>query len=293
MRIPILILVAGLAPATAWADGHTLHNHRLLFLFGSTSTGYSTADADRVDNITWIDSAGTTVANYITQAVPECNDPLEFFGEAYGSGANAVPYAVIRGVTSTWTGTSATKGRTAIKSLSACGATLDTTTKSAYTLSNNRKLVNALKVTRSFTFTATASMGDFRPYVVRIPLGNYPNTIYPDSTGAIQTVSASNCGFDCVITDWNGKWIADDSGSGQGIAIFRQPNAAYPAKITVDSDSDSNSNVSAITLIQPSAGWSGQTVTETEYLCFYDATSWTAAQRAAGVPPTGCAGVPH
>jgi hypothetical protein len=293
MRTAILIMAAGLMPAAAWADGHTLQNHRLLFLFGSTSTGYSTADADRVDNITWVNSAGTVVENYITQADPACNDPVEFFGEAYGNGANAVPYAVIRGVTSTWTGTSATRGRTSITSLSACGASLDTTTKSTYVLSNNRTLVNTLKITRSFKFVRAASMGDFRPYVVRVPLGNYPYTIYPDSTGAVQTVSAGSCGFDCIVTDWNGKWMADDSGTGQGVAIFRAANAAYPAELTIDWDEDSHSNVSAITLIQPTAGWSRKSVTETEYLCFYDATSWTASQRAAGVPPTGCEGVPH
>jgi hypothetical protein len=293
MRSSILILVAGLAPAAAWADGHTLHNHRLLFLFGSTSTGASTADADRIDNITWVDSAGTTVANYIAQAVIQCDDYLEYFGEAYGNGSNAVPYAVIQGVTGTWTGASPTKGRTAIKSLSACGASLDTTTKSTYTLSNDRKLVNTLKITRNFKFIKAASMGDFRPYVVRIPLGNYPDTIYPDSTGAVQTVSAGTCNYGCVVTDWNGKWMADDSGTGQGIAIFREPNAASPAELTIDWDGYSESNVSAITLIQPAAGWSGKSVTETQYLCFYDATSWTAAQRAAGTPPTGCAGVPH
>jgi hypothetical protein len=42
----------------------------------------------------------------------------------------------------------------------------------------------------------------------------------------------------------------------------------------------------------PLNGWRGK-VTETEYLCFYDAQSWTAADQGAGKPPAGCTGVPH
>jgi hypothetical protein len=286
-------LALGMAPASALADGHSLQNSRLTFLFGSSSTGYTTDNADRVDAITWINSAGTPVANYITQAAPACNDPTEFFGEAYGNGNNSLPFAVIRGDMSKWSGSGASKGKTAVKSLTACGVSLDASTTSRYTLSAKSGLVNALEVARTFSFVASASAGDMRAYVARVPLQNYPTVVYLDGSGTLQTVSASGCGFNCVITDWNGKWMAEDSGTGQGIAIFRKPNAAFPAEITVDWDDDSYSNASAITLIQPAGGWSGLTVHETEYLCFYDATSWTAAQRAAGVPPAGCSEVPH
>jgi len=293
MRCVIFILTASLATSHAWADGHTLHNSRLTFLFGSTTTGYLTADADRVDAITWVNSAGVAVANFITQAVPECGDPLEFFGEAYGNAGGSRPYAVVRGVASNWTGTGASKGTTSIKALTACGASLDATTKSSYELFTDKNLVNALKITRSFSFITGASSGDMRVYLARVPLANYPMVVYPDSTNAVQSVTTNDCGLNCVITDWNGKWMAEDTGAGQGIAIFRKPNAAFPAEITIDYDSDSASNASAITLITPAAGWSGIKVSETEYLCFYDATSWTAAHREAGVPPTGCGGVPH
>jgi hypothetical protein len=42
-------------------------------------------------------------------------------------------------------------------------------------------------------------------------------------------------------------------------------------------------------LLQPVGGWKAR-VAETEYLCFYDASSWPAAARAAGKMPKGCHG---
>jgi hypothetical protein len=299
-----ILILAALAQAAAMSDGHAIQNSRLHFLFGSSSTGYTTADADRIDNITWIDSAGKTISNYIIQAEPACGDPLEFFGQTFGNppaflgepvgiSGDTFPHAIVRGTMSTWMGDGASTATTAVTSWTACSAPLHAVTNSSYTLSDSPDLVNALKITRSFTFMAAAPLGDFRPYVARVPLAGYPGIVYPDSAGAVRTVMAKACGAHCVITDWNGKWMAEDSGAGQGIAIFRQPNAAFPAEITIDWDADSASNASAITLIQPASGWGGRTLNETHYVCFYDRTSWPAARRAAGVPPVGCEGVPH
>jgi hypothetical protein len=289
---PIACVVVCCVAGAAFASGHTLQNSRLAFLFGSANNGYTTSDADRVDGITWIDSAGKPVANFIAQANPECNDPLEYFGEAYGNGDASRPYAVIHGVASNWSGASATAGTTKITSLTACSLSLDAKTTTEYSLSASPGLVNALKVTRIFTFVAKANGGNLRAYLARVPLATYPMIVYPDSANVVHSVSTTGCGFNCEVTNWNGKWMAEDTGSGQGIAIFRKTADAAPAEITIDYDSDSASNASAITLIQPAAGWAGK-VTETEYLCFYDATSWPVAKRAAGTPPIGCTGVPH
>ena len=285
-------LAVCLVSTGALADGHVLSNARLSFTFGSSNTGYTTTDADRVDAISWVNSAGATVSNYIAQGGLACNDAVEFFGQAYGDGSDSRPYGVIDGVPSNWTGTGSTKGKTAIKSATACSYTLDMTTRTSYALSTSASMVNALNLTRKFTFSAAPSDGDLRAYVTRVSLANYPYVIYPNTSGVLETVNANSCSFNCLTTDWNGTWMADDDGSGTGVAIFRKPNAAFPAQITVDNDSTSVSNASAITLIELAAGWSGS-VTETEYVCFYDATSWTAAQRAASKPPAGCKGVPH
>lgn len=289
-------MTAGVTAAQATTSGHTLQNTRLTIVFGSTASGYTTNDADRVDAISWVNSAGATVTNYVTAGGPQhCGDPQEYFGEAYGdSGDEGVPRpnAVIGGVTSVWTGTTATKGTTAVKSLTSCDETLDATTKTQYTVSTKPAMINTLKIVRTFKFSKSASTGNMRAYVPRLRLSIYPKTLVPNAAGVPQTFVASNCPVNCNVTDWNGKWIADDDGNGNGVAMFRDPTKNQPAQVTVDWDGFSSSNNSAVTVIRPTTGWKGR-VTETEYLCFYDAASWTAAARGKGKPPVGCNGVPH
>jgi hypothetical protein len=284
------------AASAALADGHTLHNARLSITFGSSANGYTTNDADRVDAISWVNSAGVTVANYVTSGGPlHCGDPQEFFGEAYGDSGDIgvpLPNAVIGGVTSVWSGTSATKGNTAVASLTSCDETLDATTTTQYALSAARSLVNTLKITRSFTFSSAPSSGNLRAYVPRLQLGIYPNVLAPTKRGTVKSYLAQNCPLNCTEKNWNGKWMADDDGNGNGVAIFRDPATNPKAQLTVDWDGYSTSNNTAVTLTMPKAGWSGS-VTETEYLCFYDATSWTKSARRKGNPPAGCTGVPH
>jgi hypothetical protein len=290
-------LAAALAAAPALAaDGHLLANSRLSVLFGSSINGYTTNNADRVDAISWIDSAGSARQGYVTSGGPNhCGDPQEFFGEAYGDNVDVgvpLPNMVIGGVISNWSGTGSRKGGTAIQSLSSCDSTLDATTKTSYQLSGKAGLVNALKITRTFHFSAAPSAGNIRAYVPRLPLSSFPNTLYPNSAGAVQSIRAQDCPLNCTVTDWNGKWMADDDGAGNGVVLFRNNMTNPPAQLTVDWDGFSSSNNSAITLTMPAGGWSGN-VTETEYLCFYDATSWPAAQRDQGLPPAGCNKVPH
>jgi hypothetical protein len=280
-------------PAAAWTDGHMLRNSRVRLLFGSSSTGYTTENADRMDAIVWIDSAGKPISNYITQADRHCGDAIEYFGGAYGNGTDGRPWTIVPGTTSTWSGGAATSGDTVVTSSAACSAPLDAGTASHYSLSSNPGSIDALKSSRTFRFTSSALAGDFRPYVPRVPAASYPYVIYPDASNTLHIVHAVNCSHNCVFANWNGRWMADDNGHGQGIALFREPDAAFRTEITVDYDDDSRSNVSAITLVQPSAGWRGAIVTATEYLCFYDATSWTPSERTAGTPPRGCADVPH
>jgi hypothetical protein len=297
IMIALLGCLCGIVAASAaLADGHTLHNARLSILFGSSSTGYTTNDADRVDAISWLNSAGAPVTNYVAVGGPtHCGDPQEFFGEAYGdSGDTGVPLPniVIGGVTSTWIGTGARKGTTAIKSLTSCDETLDAKTATHYALPAGATLVNALMVARTFKFAPHPAAGNLRAYVARLRLGIYPSVLAPNAAGVVQTYAAANCPLNCTVSDWNGKWMADDDGNGNGVAIFRDPATNPPAQLTVDWDGYSSSNNTAITLTMPTGGFHG-TLTETEYLCFYDATSWPLKARNKGTPPKGCAGVPH
>jgi hypothetical protein len=287
-----ICFAGALASTPALADGHTLSNSRLSITFGSSANGYTTDDADRVDAISWINSDGATVSNYVTSGGPlHCDgDPQEFFGEAYGDNGDEgvpLPHAVTPGVISAWKGAKPTAGKTAISSLETCDDTLDARTNTSYALTTKAKSINGLKIARTFKFSKKTATGNMRAYVARLPLGTYPFVLAPNAAGVIQTYNANNCPLNCTVTDWNGTWMADDDGAGNGIVFFRDPSANPPAQLTVDYDGYSSSNNSAITLTMPVDGWLG-TVSETEAMCFYDAKSWTAKSRAKGKPPTGC-----
>jgi hypothetical protein len=286
-----ICFAGALAASPALADGHTLSNSRLTIVFGSSLNGYTTNDADRVDSISWINSDGTPVTNLVTSGGPQhCGDPQEFFGEAYGDNGDIgvpLPNAVIAGVTSVWKGTKPTKGTTTISSLQSCDETLDAKTTTNYTLGAGKKGENGLKITRTFNFSKKTSTGNMRAYVARLPLATYPMVLMPNAAGVVQTFNANNCPLNCAETDWNGVWMADDDGNGNGIVFFRNPSTNPPAWVTVDYDGYSSSNNSAITITMPEDGWLG-TVSETEVMCFYDAKSWPAKQQAKGNPPKGC-----
>jgi hypothetical protein len=286
------LTIALLAATPALADGHMLSNARLSIVFGSSAHGYTTNDADRVDSIAWINSDGAAVSNYVTSGGPQhCGDPQEFFGEAYGDNGDQgvpLPNAVVGGVTSTWKGKKATSGKTTIKSLESCDETLDAKTNTSYAMFTSKKTINELRIIRTFNFSKKTSTGNMRVYVPRLPLNTYPIVLIPNAAGVIQTFNASNCPLNCTITDWDGTWMADDDGNGNGMVMFRDPAANPPAQVTVDWDGFSLSNNSAITLTMPEDGWIG-TVSDTEFMCFYDAKSWTAKDRSKGKLPSGCA----
>ena len=283
------------------SSGNFLNNgSRLVIETGSNTNGFTTADADRVDFISWINSDGATVSNYVAVGGPlHCGDPQEFFGEAYGDSSDSgvpLPLAVIGGVTSVWSSKIATvllKGTATVQSLASCDTTLDAKTTTHYQVFTSAALISSLKIARTFKFSKHPADGNLRAYVPRLPLSIYPVVLAPNAAGVVQTYQAGNCPVNCSVTDWNGKWMADDDGNGNGMAIFRDPATDPPAQLTIDWDGFSSSNNSAVTLVEPAGGWGGKTVTETEYLCFYDAKSWTAKKRKAGLPPVGCGKVPH
>src|SRR6201999_93081 len=151
----------------------------------------------------------------------------------------------------------------------------------AYSLSASTRFQNMLTIKRAFNFSpgASSQTESLRAYTPRVGYNPYTNVIYRDSTGTLKTVPIVNCPsaktVNCEISDWSGKWFADDDGHGNGVMMIRGKASTAPAEIAMDYDSFSQSNVTSILLVKPAAGWSGK-LTEIEYLCFYDATSWTA-----------------
>ena len=56
---------------------------------------------------------------------------------------------------------------------------------------------------------------------------------------------------------------------------------------TINNDGNSGSNLSSFVIVQPAGGWKAP-LTEVEYLCFEDLTSWPQAERDAAQLPAGC-----
>ena len=248
-------------------------------------------DANRFDVVTWQNSSGSTVSNFVaTGGSTVCTGEIyEFFGEARGD-TSEEPRFIVAGTEASWTDKKpGLIGKTKTKPQACSGTPLAGTVASTYTVSGSAKQINLLKVSRVFTFNNSGSgaNANLRAFMPRLPDSIYDTVLVPNASNAIQTYSASSCGGTCQPSSWNGKWLADDDGSGNGVMIIRSPTSSRPAQVDIDSDGSSNSDVSAIALTPPSGGWSGK-VTETEYLCFYDPASWTAADRSNGKYPTGC-----
>lgn len=283
--VGLLCCVLG-SPALA----HQLTNGRITVVLNDPSLGATVEDQDRIDSIAWIDSAGTSTGNLAANGGGFCGDALEFFGEAYGETEGTSLGLVVGGTVSTWTappgaltGTSQTTGT------NAC-VTLGGKAKTIYTLSRAANRVNVLRVRRTFTFDSKAAVprDNLRAYVPRLPIARFAATLVPLGTGSIETVQATCCGTATEISGWNGKWFAEQDSTGHGMVVIRDRSSTLGAVLAVDNDSVSASNNTSIVLTLPAGGWSGQ-ATETEWLCFYDGTSWPAARQTTGRLPVGCA----
>lgn len=268
------------------AAAHELTNGRITAEF---ATGGSKT-MDRLDSLTWINSDGVQTANLVAAGgPPDCGDPQEFFGEAYSDSDSFILFMVVAGANAKWNQTNDTSGTSKTTGKDTC-FTLSGKTTTDYALDVADTKVSEMTIKRVFNFTADANL-NMRAYAARLPDAIYSTVLYPDSTGAVQSVDVFNCGAlpTCEISDWNGKWFADDDGNGNGMVMIRDKVSTWPAVLGIDFDLFSNSNVTSMVLMRPSDGWTGKKVAEVEHMCFYDAKSWPAKKRNAGKLPVGCA----
>jgi hypothetical protein len=253
---------------------------------------FDTSDAERVTNLQWLDSSNATTANVAASGGPVvCGDPQEFFGASYGAPEGSTPYPVIQGSRST---------------ALACG--LDVSITSTPTNCNDQPQIptttqyhfydgakaSQLRVTRTLGFDANSPQYSgigVRVWESRVPLSVLPNVIYPDANDmTITTVNAGSCGGDCftpVGPTWNGKWFAKTGASGLAMIVVRDPSVTSPVDLTVNYDSYSNANIASFVVLQPQGGWKAP-ITEIEYVCFADLTSWPQATRDLAQLPAWC-----
>ena len=119
-----------------------------------------------------------------------------------------------------------------------------------------------------------------------ITIRGFAQLLHPDSNGenlVVEWVTETTCDYGCQLTNWNDTWFAIyDPATGLGMIVQRAPSD-YTAGLWMDDDDASFTNSSAFLLLQPAGGFTGS-VTETEYLCFFDPNTWTPSLTL----PAGC-----
>ena len=280
------------ADAGAVCDGSSVGTH-VLFTFDAT-------DPEFVSGVSWLDSASdATPANWSAYGGPaHCTDPEEFFGESMGAPQGSLPNVVVGGHLATLT------------SASTCDSTVKTITSAPVDCTGAAQLpvtttyafyggarADEVKISRTFGFdgsdaaTPVYSGTGLRPYVPRFTLSIFATVIYPNQAGtAVTSVNANSCPGDCFTpqgSTWSGRWFADIAASGDAVIVLRDPSMTSPVDLTVNWDEYSSSNLSSFVLLQPTAGWQSP-ITEVEYMCFADLTTWPQSQRDAAVLPAGC-----
>jgi hypothetical protein len=292
IRLVCVALGALLAPlgsasaVTITPGANTVVAARVSMTFGPSSPG----DPERVDSLRWIDSNGVQSGNLAAQASGGCNgDAVEFFGQSYG-GAGAF---VVAGSAGSWTSPDANTVQIDSAAATSCGSNIPVRT--TYTFYDVAPAYNEIAVTRRWDFSASHPSGDIRAYVPRLDLNTYSQTLYPSGgmTPSLQAADPRACPSGCIEANWAGTWFAiNDPTTGRGLVVLRDAGDQVPGQLVVDNDSYSSSNLSDVDLQGPaSGGWTGL-VSETEYLCLYDLTSWPQSQRDQLEPPAGCGPVP-
>lgn len=259
---------------------------------GRITIGFNANNAEWVTNLQWLDSANNLISNVAASGGSStCGDPPEFFGEAYGAPEGTTPLIVVAGSRSTSVacGTDIDIDSNAVS----CSNVAQIPTHTEYHFYEGAK-ASQMRVTRTIGFDANTPVftnTGLRVWQPRVVLATWKNVIYPNAAGtAVTTKAALSCPGDCILpadVNWNGQWFADLADDGHAIIVRRDPSMTSPVSLTVNYDSYSSANLSSFIVLQPQNGWKAP-ITEVEYLCFADLTSWPQAERDAATLPTWC-----
>jgi hypothetical protein len=241
----------------------------------------SDVDVNRIDTLYWgTDGFFPFAANEPANGPTACGDPVEFFGQAEGYPDTSLPPLMVAGgQRASFSSTENIRAHILTAKTYTGVATCpsiheDGLVRTTYQLGH--PLAEGFKVSRTFRFNAGLGVvknTGLRAFMPRTP-SIFKYVLVPNSTGQLVKYDATNCvSSPCTVTDWNGSWFTHDDGYGDGFFIIRDPSSTAPAFVGIQFGGISNANFSSIVLNQPPAGWSG-TVTETEYICFYDHNTW-------------------
>lgn len=273
----------GCRPITVDASSRTVRSDRFFLDF-------SDRRADNPEEVAVLQWKGSTNLTE-SWAIDACTS-----GVVAHFGNSLIPPDVQRGgavlVGSGSTGSWKQEGASiAIRSLaSGCAESVPVPVRTRYTF---REGIGAdtIEVERRFELGSTGLDAPFRPYVPRLAFA-FDRVLYPNWTGsALVSENVFACPYGCQRTDWDGSWFAYVASSGpfagQGMIVRRDPSA-LPADLWVDYDAGSTStNSSSALLLRPEGGFP-PAIVERNLLCFFDASSWSAAEQAALTLPEGC-----
>jgi hypothetical protein len=284
MSVASILLASLLITGTAMAT--TIDPGTRTATTGNFTVHWDAANPELIDSLQWNGSANLT-----NSAGPSCEDGsnLEYFGNSWvnqnpGTQQNFVASIVGWGSTGTWNPQGSSK--VAITSVSSgCPASADFPVSTRYQFFDSGASANRIKVQRQIDFGASPFAYDVRPFIPRLyPLDGFTEVLHPNAGGtALLSEDPADCEFGCLVTDWDGTWFAiHNPTTGTGMIVRHAPSA-YGVALWVDQDDSSNTNASSVQLLQPAGGFTG-TVSETEFLCFYDSSLWTPST---ALPP-GC-----
>jgi hypothetical protein len=284
--IAMLAAVPGARAAITIEPGaNTVATQRVALDFGD-----GIGNVERLDSVRWSGTNGAFGANLVSNGgVPGCliGDPPEQWGAAASVGA---PSPVGDGSTGTWT----PRGRRSVEIASTRpdSCTADTgpvPVRTRYTFFDAGASASKVRVERRFGFSAGSidyTSTSLRAYVPHLP-GSFRDIVHPNAAGAAPPMTDHPCPAECWAMVWNGTWFAiNDPDTNSGVIVLRDPASSLPARLSLDADSHGGV-AAAADLAKPAGGWKAP-VTETEWLCFYDAGTWPTAERASGTLPAGC-----
>lgn len=250
---------------------------------GNFFVDWSETNPEEIVDIRWNGSPNLT-----NSASSSCSGDLEYFGNSWVSENEGTPgfffgSLVGWGTTGIWN--ASTSKKVDVDSISSgCFGSANVPVATKYQFWDAGAPANRIKVQREFDFGSTAYVHDVRPYIPRLyPQNEFTQVLHPNSTGTVLLVETTDgCDFGCVIPDWDGSWFAiHNPATGLGMIVRR--GSSGPAALWVDKDDASFTNSSSVLLLQPAGGFTG-TVSETEFLCFYDSSLWIPST----VLPPGC-----
>src|SRR5262245_31465358 len=158
---------------------------------------FGSPNVERVDSVRWRNSDGILGPNLVAAggAPPACtaNEPLEAWGQAYGTTPPYLPAPVAAGSSGTWE----PKGTRTVEILSAvpfdCFHDGPTAVRTRYTFFDAGPAASMVKIERRFDFAADApdyTTEGLRPYVVR--LSSTSQMIFPNAAGTALVVTGTS-----------------------------------------------------------------------------------------------------